>query len=202
LDKTELEIDYKEKGKITDYSFRTLDNVRIGVSVTRALGKDFDAGEADRLLKKKLVGVFESSRNVANKDGWEKQVLHVWCENRDIAATIQTCYSGLDDLLKQDTFVLLTTIVDGLVDEIFYASESSANLMRLGGVTINYVQVLCVRCVVLVSYSSFAKGSVFEGGFSSPIVRPGAETACVRFGLWQESHFFWRSAGRFALSDL
>ena len=55
LDKTEVEIDYKSKGKITDYSFQTLDSVRIGVSVTRALGKEFDANEAGRLLKKKLV---------------------------------------------------------------------------------------------------------------------------------------------------
>jgi hypothetical protein len=85
LDKTEMEIEYKQSSKITDYSFRTLDEVRIGVSVTRACGKEFDAAEARRLLRKKLHGVNESTRSVASHDGWEKQVLHIWCENRTIA---------------------------------------------------------------------------------------------------------------------
>lgn len=67
-------------------------------------------------------------------------MLHVWCENKEIAALIEKTYCALDDQMKQDTFVLLTVIVDGQVDEIFYSNESSAHLMRLGGLTLNYVR--------------------------------------------------------------
>lgn len=140
LEKTEIEISYKDRGKITDYCFRTLYNVRIGVSVSRALGKDFDDVEANRLLQKKLVGIFESSRNVSETDGWTKQVLHIWCENKEIASVLETVYHALDDALKCDTFVLLSVIVEGVVNEIFYANETSANLMRYGGITINSVK--------------------------------------------------------------
>ncbi len=140
LVKTETEIAYDdEQSKITDYLFETLAGERFGVSVTRACGKDF---EARPLLVKKLFGVIESTRNVSQKDAWRKQLLHVWCESEAIAEAVRHCYeSEVDEALKSDTFVLLTVVADGqFIDEIFYASDESATIMRRGGITIANVK--------------------------------------------------------------
>ncbi|VEL24402.1 unnamed protein product [Protopolystoma xenopodis] len=58
----------KGKGKVTK-------GLLLGVSVTRAMTKPsakFGPAEADRLLRKKLKGVVDST--LTNKEGWSKQV--------------------------------------------------------------------------------------------------------------------------------
>ena len=65
-------------------------------------------------------------------------MLHAWCESAAHAALLRTCFlDELDAALKRDTFVLLSICVDsgpGL-EELFYADASSANWMRLGGIS-------------------------------------------------------------------
>ena len=143
LDKTETEIEYaNSQSKITDYSFRTLAGDKFGVSVTRACGKDFSKADALQLLSRKLFGVNESTRNVVDEDLWQKQLLHTWCETEEIAAMLKDCYDNdISAAMKQDTFVLLTVVAEGdLIDEIFYASKESANVMRLGGLTASHLR--------------------------------------------------------------
>jgi hypothetical protein len=62
LDLTEMQIRYWCRTKITDFSV-TLGDVRIGVSVTRAcrFKGTFTLDDADRLLRRKLNGVLEST---------------------------------------------------------------------------------------------------------------------------------------------
>jgi len=80
LCQTEMEITYAGSSNITDYSVFTEGNV-FGVSVTRAMkfgaGK-FTSNDAFVLLKKKLKGVVESTKNVVGNKTWKKQILHVW----------------------------------------------------------------------------------------------------------------------------
>lgn len=93
------------------------------------------------MLTRKLVGVNESTKNVASDHLWQKQLLHVWCENEEIATLLKNCYEKVvDDKIKQDTFVLLTIANGEQIDEIFYANKESINIMKHGGVTLSHIK--------------------------------------------------------------
>ena len=69
LDKTETEIKYNDdKTQIADYLVCVLGGEKVGVSVTRACGLEFNAEEALKLLTVKLTGINESSKNVSETD--------------------------------------------------------------------------------------------------------------------------------------
>ena len=120
--KTETEVIYNvSDGSITDLLLE-IDELKIGVSVTRAYGwppeDPYTEEMAITLLEKKLNGIIESSANVAPEDSWEKQVLHVLAYTSDHADTIIEVFNSMDSSLTVDT-VLFVTTTEG-EDEFLY----------------------------------------------------------------------------------
>lgn len=110
--RTEMEIDYFfQNYNITDYC-GLVGSTRVGVSVTRAMKYKgiFTEDDARILLKKKLNGVIESTKNVAERDAWQKQILHVWAQEQYIADIFKSVYDGLVDSLKANTMVVVTVV--------------------------------------------------------------------------------------------
>lgn len=125
LESTEMEIQYYPAwSKITDYSIAVDDSV-FGVSVTRAMKYRgvFLEEDAERLLRKKLTGVNDSSRNVINDFKWEKQVLHIWAEKEHNAKVLERVYNRLPQELKRDTLVLVTICNSEKPRWIFYGKN-------------------------------------------------------------------------------
>jgi hypothetical protein len=120
--KTETEITYTDtSGKITDLLV-DIDGSKIGVSVTRAFAyppeTPYTEEMAQTLLTKKLVGIQESSANVAPEDAWEKQILHVLAYTEDHSAQILSAFDKLPESAKTDTILLVTT-TDGNDDFMY-----------------------------------------------------------------------------------
>ncbi|MEE2962239.1 MAG: hypothetical protein VYA34_16015 [Myxococcota bacterium] len=114
--KTETEINYQDpQGKITDLLVE-IHGERVGVSVTRAVVFPRDApytvGHARELLENKLGGILESTENVAEKDNWKKQILHIIVYGAEHAESLQSAFLGMDSELKSNTIVYLT-VSDG-----------------------------------------------------------------------------------------
>jgi hypothetical protein len=109
LDLTEMQIRYWCTTKITDFSIQ-LCGVRVGVSVSRACrfrGK-FTVEDAERLLRKKLGGVNESTAHVITPHQWRRQILMIWAQRESIADILAFAYARLPTELRADTLVLVT----------------------------------------------------------------------------------------------
>jgi hypothetical protein len=107
-----MEIEYYPFGsKITDYTI-TIDDKIIGISVTRAMnyrGDDyFTVENATILLKKKLEGVYWSSKNVLKQYKWKKQILHIFCQSKKVAKKVKIAYNQLKSEIKGNTIILIT----------------------------------------------------------------------------------------------
>lgn len=114
--KTETEILYTNPmGKITD-ELVEIQGLKIGVSVTRAVGYPFDApytvAQAKALLDKKLQGILDSTANVSAADKWSKQILFVLAYAQEHADAFQAAYAQEPDTLKSNTIVIVT-VTDG-----------------------------------------------------------------------------------------
>lgn len=107
--KTEMQVPYfPEGGSITDYVINMFDKV-IGVSVTRAMkfdGAEFTLEDADYLLRKKLRGVRQSSKNSLLK--WDKQMLHVWLFDENVEFALLQAWAELEPEVKQNTVMVMT----------------------------------------------------------------------------------------------
>eukprot|EP01060_Flectonema_neradi_P024721 TRINITY_DN33603_c0_g1_i1.p1 TRINITY_DN33603_c0_g1~~TRINITY_DN33603_c0_g1_i1.p1 ORF type:complete len:269 (+),score=38.58 TRINITY_DN33603_c0_g1_i1:477-1283(+) len=111
LEATEMEVSYwPPNGPITDYVCK-VDETTFGVSVTRAFhyrgDQFFTEDDADTLLKKKLQGVINSTKNVLFP-GFAKQVLHVWCQSKKVCNIVKRQYKRLNSSLRANTIVLLS----------------------------------------------------------------------------------------------
>lgn len=112
----EMEISYYFEFKMIDY-LCTLNDVTVGVSVTRAMNyRDpyrFTLQDAQLLLHKKLHGLIVSRSCVNNRHCFDKSILHVWCQNEWVAQKVQEAYEsfdikdhGLD--VKENVIVVIT----------------------------------------------------------------------------------------------
>lgn len=130
LERTEMEIEYTPGSKITDYSVRLYGHV-IGVSVTRAMTFHkhlFTEQSAQQLLMKKLHGINKSTENVLDEHRWERQILHCFCQNWEIAAVMAQTLSTMDPALIADTIVILTVCRDSTAPWIFYNERTIRKL--------------------------------------------------------------------------
>jgi hypothetical protein len=113
---TETEVTYDPAGSKKTDILVEMDGVKIGVSVTRAVGFPFDAPytaeQAKGLLEKKLAAINESSANVVAAQKWEKQILHVIAYGDPHVQTVKDAWNSLGGDLKTDT-VLLITVTQG-----------------------------------------------------------------------------------------
>jgi len=113
--KTETEVSYDVEGKITDLLVQ-IDGLKVGVSVTRAVGYPKDApyteAQADAILDKKLGDILVSSANVSDEDRWVKQILHVIAYDSPHVASLQAAWQALPEATRADTIVIVT-VSDG-----------------------------------------------------------------------------------------
>lgn len=113
--KTETEITYDGPGKITDLLVEQ-DGVKLGVSVTRAVGFPFDdpytEAQARELLERKLDDILESTGHVAAADRWTKQALAVLAYAPGHADALAAAYTSLPAETRADT-ILWVTVTDG-----------------------------------------------------------------------------------------
>lgn len=111
LIKTEMEIEYSVRSKLTDYTVH-LGGQPLGVSVSRAMKYPtpdrFSPGDALTLLCKKLNGVLVSNRGVSSRDRWERQILHLWVQTPGAAGILERTFQALPRELVQDTIVVCT----------------------------------------------------------------------------------------------
>lgn len=120
---TEGEVPYEnEGGKKTDLVVN-LDSVRLGVSVTRAVGfppsDPWPVSKAVELLDKKLDDILLSSANVVDAEGWPKQLLFVAAYSPDHADALRTAWDGLDAGTRADT-VVVVAVTEGDDDYIYF----------------------------------------------------------------------------------
>lgn len=119
----EMEIEYWIDYKMVDFVCN-INNNRIGVSVTRAMGYPnslkFTYDDAIALLNKKLFGLIISRNSVVKSQTFFKSVLHVWCQNHRIANLLEEAYAtiNLEDYglkVKGSVIVLLTVCSDPFI---------------------------------------------------------------------------------------
>lgn len=95
----EMQINYRYEYNMVDY-ICSIDNKRVGVSVTRAMGYpreyNFDSTSALRLLRKKLHGLIIARNSVNKKQRFFRSVLHIWCQSSRIANLINKAYKSFD----------------------------------------------------------------------------------------------------------
>ena len=120
--KSETEIIYEDPmGRLTDILV-ALEGMKVGVSVTRAVGfprdDPYTIETARDLLERKLVGVQESSANVGPEDRWVKQILFVVAYGEMHQASMAAAWSMIDEDIRADTIVIVTR-TDGM-DEPLY----------------------------------------------------------------------------------
>ncbi len=121
--KTETMISYDTVGKLTDF-LAEMDSLKIGVSVTRAVGFPFDdpyeLSQATELLQGKLGDILESSANVSDEDRWNKQILSILAYAPEHANVLEQAWLSLDDATRADTIVHI--IVTNGDDDFIYCN--------------------------------------------------------------------------------
>ena len=85
----------------------------IGVSVTRAMKYKgiFNRVDAEKLLRKKLFGINESSLGVLEQDEWQRQILHIWATDEYIERILYEVFLRLlftEPDLVRDTIIMVT----------------------------------------------------------------------------------------------
>ena len=81
----ENQISYWVKFKMCDF-ICTINNERIGISVTRAMSYnlEFTSEHAHILLKKKIEGLIIARTGVSDCHSFYKSILHIWCQTEQI----------------------------------------------------------------------------------------------------------------------
>lgn len=134
----EMEVEYWIRYSMVDY-ICTIGDHRIGVSVTRAMGKFpkkrtkggpsvpltiedvpdpsfFTIKKTEELLHKKLYGLIVSRNAVCDKHSFFRSILHIWCQTQEIADMLRGVFETYDmndfGLEVQGTIILLLTVCD------------------------------------------------------------------------------------------
>lgn len=116
LVKTEMEIpyDFPDHSKKTDYVVAVdapQGERQIAISVTRAMrapGREYEYEHAERLINKKLLCVYFSSRNVLRRHRWAQQVLHILTDDLRKARLLRKAFKRADSELKEGVVVIVT----------------------------------------------------------------------------------------------
>jgi len=131
LIKTEMQIRYwSNNTKKTDYLCQ-INNEQIGVSVTRAMKfcGIFREKDAMKLMRKKLIGIRESSLCVFGCDDWQRQILHVWTTDAYIERILNKTFYKL--LLTEPELVgntiVIVTVASPDCEWLFYQSKYLKN---------------------------------------------------------------------------
>ncbi|MBJ95985.1 MAG: hypothetical protein CMP23_16095 [Rickettsiales bacterium] len=111
--KTEGDIDYSDPaGKKTDLLVR-IDDISLGLSVTRAFAwppdEPFTTEQAHELLEDKLNDVLLSTANVSTEDAWERQILSVIAYAPGHSESVANAWLELSPELRANTVIMVTT---------------------------------------------------------------------------------------------
>ncbi|RUS24513.1 hypothetical protein BC938DRAFT_473465 [Jimgerdemannia flammicorona] len=115
LSKTEMEISYwPQGGPMTDYVARlpkSLGERAIGVSVTRAMAyrRPYTRQDAERLLEKKLSGVFFANKCIVN-ERITRQILHVWTPSGKVANVLRRAWERMSKDVLGNTVVVVSIV--------------------------------------------------------------------------------------------
>lgn len=92
----EKDVKYWANFKMVDF-ICTLQKVRVGVSVTRAMGypveSRFTESDAHRLLDKKLDGLIIARNGIAEAHSFFYCILHIWCQSERIKDLVMDQYT-------------------------------------------------------------------------------------------------------------
>ena len=123
LVKTETQIIYDTQSKKADLLV-TIDNRKIGVSVTRFVafpfGANYTAAAATSLLTKKLDDLKLATASVNAADKWERTMVVAQAYNEQHAATTMAAWTALSAEVRSDT-ILIVTVTNG--DDAFIYSD-------------------------------------------------------------------------------
>lgn len=110
----ETEVEYWRDYKMVDY-ICTINNQRIGVSVTRAMGfprsSSFTREDGKNLLKRKINGLIVACDLVITKHSFTKSILHIFCQNNRIAHIMKEVYEQELEIDSMGLKVLCDVIV-------------------------------------------------------------------------------------------
>ncbi|OQR95518.1 hypothetical protein THRCLA_07794 [Thraustotheca clavata] len=112
---TEMKIQYWSMNwKKVDY-LCTIANERIAVSVTRAMKFPdpfaWTIADAKHLLRKKLFGLVVAQQGVCKAQRYHKSILHIWCQTKEIALSLSSCYEEVvTELDIVENVILIATI--------------------------------------------------------------------------------------------
>ena len=131
----ETEVDYWVDYKMVDF-ICSIDDKRVGVSVTRAMGFPspdcFTYEDALKLLRKKLYGLIVARNCVSKKHSFFRSVLHIWCQSETIASHLRNAYASFDQedfgLDVAGNVLLLLTVCDEKI--LYFETKSALHLLR------------------------------------------------------------------------
>ncbi|HET6610827.1 MAG TPA: hypothetical protein VFG83_02510 [Kofleriaceae bacterium] len=120
--KTETEVNYDVPDSAITDLLVAIDDEKIGVSVTRAVGYPFEdpytVMQAKELLERKLADIQESSASVSAEDRWAKQILAVLAYAPEHAESLHAALAEIDATVKADTIVWI--VVSNGADDFIY----------------------------------------------------------------------------------
>nr|WP_321412752.1 putative metal-binding motif-containing protein [uncultured Carboxylicivirga sp.] len=112
LTATENEVVYNTVGSIFDFLVQ-IDNIPLGVSVTRAVKFPYDdpytVNDAEALLNNKLVSIIESLNNIDSQYGISKGVLVIMAYSQSHSDLLQITFSNMEASILGNTIVLIVT---------------------------------------------------------------------------------------------
>jgi len=123
----EKQVKYWVDYKMVDF-ICTINNERVGISVTRAMGypniSDFNKDKALLLLNKKINGLVIARNSVIESQNFSRCILHIWCQTNKIAKMIVKCYKNANNLQVDSDLLLLITVC---LDEGIYKNYINEN---------------------------------------------------------------------------
>lgn len=112
-------IDYKMVDYITSLFDDDFMEVRVGISVTRAMlppgkeGNEFTLEQGVELLDKKIRGLIIARNSVIRQQNFFHSVLHIWCQSKKIADVMEIAAQNLNpieyNLTMKGSFCILVT---------------------------------------------------------------------------------------------
>lgn len=135
---TELQVAYARPCAIVDYTAR-LGDARVGVSVTRFLGAaaaqragvSIDEA-ARRLVAKKMRGLQDALNGVAERDLWQRGVLHVFVQSAADAHRVADAYMSSSSL-DMRTSAMWITVMPESAAWLFRTSRRASNAAKTSG---------------------------------------------------------------------
>merc|ERR1712242_629090 len=94
-------------------------------------------GDAEKLLRKKLFGINESSLGVLEQDEWQRQILHIWATDEYIERILYEVFLKLlftEPDLVRNTLVMVTVTSSWWIfyqDKYIKAKEKNAKKKSL-----------------------------------------------------------------------